>query len=54
MRLDQKTTSWIEKAVIEVCSGTGHGDVGLIFHIKHGRIGGTEKIKRETEKPDSV
>ena len=51
MKMDQATISWIEKAVIQVCSGTGHGNVGLIFHIKNGRINWTEKIKRETEKP---
>lgn len=51
MKLDLETISWIEKAVMEVCIGTGHGNVGVILHIKQGKIDWTEKIKRETEKP---
>ena len=51
MKLDQVIISWIEKAVDEILDGTGHGNVGLILHIRDGRVKWTEKIKRETEKP---
>jgi len=51
MKLDQTVISWIENAIAELLQGTGHGNVGLIFHIRDGKIEWTEKIKRETEKP---
>lgn len=51
MKLDQTVISWIENAITDLQLRTGHGNVGVIFHIKHGKIDWTEKIKRETEKP---
>ena len=54
MKLDQATISWIENAVKEVSGGTGHGSVGVMFHIKNGKVNWTEKIKRETEKPNAI
>ena len=51
MKLDQTVISWVENAITELLQGTGHGNVGVIFHIRDGKIEWTEKIKRETEKP---
>jgi len=37
---------WIEHSLDSV----PFGEVGMIFHLRNGRIEWTEKIKRETEK----
>lgn len=47
----QLQLDWLERTINEIIFTSGHGEAGLIFHIRDGKIEWTEKIKRETEKP---
>lgn len=47
----QHQIDWLEQAINAVVLTSGHGEAGLIFHIREGKIEWTEKIIRETEKP---
>jgi len=47
----QRHIDWLERTINEVLLTTGHGEAGLIFHIREEKIEWVEKVKRETEKP---
>lgn len=46
MKLDQETIKWVESALDEAY----YGEVGLIFHVRNGKIEWMEKIRRESKK----
>lgn len=48
--MEQKTkyVEWLQNNI----KSTDHGEVGLIFHIRQGKVQWIEKINRHTEKID--
>jgi len=48
MTIDKESLKWLEEHI----DCTDHGDVGLIFHIRDGKIDWIEKFVRTTKKVD--
>ena len=46
MMMPTELLQWIERSLDSVA----FGEVGIIFHLRNGRIEWTEKIRRETER----
>ncbi len=49
MKIDPSLIEWLEKCIV----AKENGDVGLIFHMRDGKIEWIEKINRTTEKPEN-
>ena len=47
MKIDPTYIEWFEECIEE----KENGDIGLIFHVRDGKVDWIEKINRTTEKP---
>lgn len=50
MKIQSAIIEWVEHKISEICLESGFGHVVVIWHIKNGKLDGTEKRSIQTEK----
>ena len=54
MKLDKNIIDWIEDTISKICRERGYGHVCVTWHVKGGKIDGTEKRFIQTEKDEDL
>jgi hypothetical protein len=54
MTIDPKLITWIESTLDRICAEKGYGHIHVIWHVKDGKVDGTEKRFIQTDKEQGL